>query len=599
MAQASDYANQMVQSLAISEPELDVSIGSPTRKIIDAVAEVAAAVDSDRHLLDYLFDVDAKSGADLDDFLLMFGFTRFAAKRASGLVTFSRPSAADQDYTIPVGTQISTATSAEVVFQTIAPATLLKDETSVDVPVQAVMGGEAGNLAAGTLTRLAQALAGISAATTNFAPTTGGTNEESDAALRERFKKTVFRSMAGTEDMYLGVALEDTTPDDPSDETATEAIVVGASKRWREQVQIQADGTATSTIPAANVKHVFPDSEFVGADLDAGDILTRGVHYTFSTAIPPVLTRVGTALDIGGLYDLDFEYVPSASRNDPVNGITNRVDIWVNGLHLAEATETVYFRDALVFTATTTADLHNAKFVRQHTNDVAPTVGNYFVPLAFGPIESFPDTLSVNGVTYVEGTDYWVVHDDTAFGYGPSSKFGLEWLSTNKPVDGQVIALSGGATYVYNRLPADVEARARRWRLVTTDVRAHAAKRVHLGLGLAVMYSPGYDLATTNTSIDEVVSAYLTGQGLGSSVQASDILQSVHNVDGVDNVRFLVQSEAVGGVYAIQEVSPTGALIQTFESGGRAKDVILNDNETPVLYGVTIVAKAQNSFGIL
>lgn len=595
-----DYANQMVQSLAISEPELDTAIGSPTRKIIDAVAEVGAAIDSDKHLLDYIFDIDAKSGDDLDDFVLMFGFTRFAAKRATGVITFSRPSAADQDYPIPAGTQVSTATAPEVVFLTVAPATLLKGETSIDVPIQAVVGGESGNLAAATLTRMAQALYGFSAATTNFAPTTGGTNEETDAALRDRYKKTIFRSMAGTEDMFLGVALEDTTPDNPDDEVATQALVIGASKRWREQVQIAGDGTAVSTIPAANVKFVYPGGQFFGEDIEAGSILTPGVHYTFDNgSIPPVVTSVAGALEVGGLYDLDFEYAPTASRNDPFNGITNRVDLWVNGMHAVEATETLYFRDALFFSGVSTDILYSDKFVRQDTNNVKATANNYFVPLAFGPISIFPSTLTINGITYVKGVDYWVVHDDTAFGYGPTSLYGLEWLSTHKPSDGQVIALSGGSTYIYNRLPRDVEDRARQWRLVTTDVRAHQAKRIYLRLGIAVMFVPSFDRAQVTQGIETAVTAYFTERGLGSAVQVSDLLQVVHNEDGVDNVRFLTSAEAVGGAYAIQRVSSSGALISTYQSGGRATDVILSDNEVPVLHDVVAVAKAQNSFGVL
>ena len=98
---------------------------------------------------------------------------------------------------------------------------------------------------------------GVNSTTTNLSPTSGGTNTETDAALIERFKKTVFRSMAGTADMFMGVALEDTTPDNPDDETATQATVIGSSKRWREQVQVVMGGSgleAVSTIPVANVK---------------------------------------------------------------------------------------------------------------------------------------------------------------------------------------------------------------------------------------------------------------------------------------------------------------------------------------------------------
>jgi hypothetical protein len=189
MGTQADYAAQMIAALAVSEPELDTSVGSVTRKIIDAVSEVAGSADVDRTLLDYQFFIDTKTGDDLDDFVLNWGFTRFAAKRATGVVRFSRATLADRDYPVPQSTQVTTATSPTITFATVAPATLQKGSTSVDVPIQAVLGGEASNLTAGTLTVLATPVNGVSAAVTNLSPTSGGTNAESDADLIARFKR--------------------------------------------------------------------------------------------------------------------------------------------------------------------------------------------------------------------------------------------------------------------------------------------------------------------------------------------------------------------------------------------------------------------------
>lgn len=598
-----DRASQMIASLAVSEPELDTSVGSPTRKIIDAVAEVVGSAEVSEHLLNYAFDIDSKSGDDLDDFVLMFGFTRFAAKRATGLITFSRPSPALQDYPIPQGTQVTTATSPTITFATVAPATLVKGNTSVEVPIIAILGGEASNLPAGLLTRLVVSVEGVNPTTTNLSPTSGGTNNETDADLITRFKRTVFRSMAGTADMFMGVALEDTTPDNPDDETATQAIVLGSSRRWREQVQIQSDGTATSTIPASNVRYVFAGTQFFGADLDGGAILTPGVHYTFDTTVtPPRVVAVGSALTVGGIYDLDFEYSPMASRNDPENGVTNRVDIWANGVRAVTATETVYFRNASVFNGTPGTAMYNGNFVRQDTNNVHPGATAFFLPLAYGPIIDFPDTLpGPSASTLVKGTDYWVVHDDTAFGYGPTSLFGLEFRSTLVIPEDFGFALSGGNAYTYNALPRDVEARARRWSLVTTDVRAHAAKRVYLRLNFAIMFTPGFDRTAVTDALGRAMAVYLDAQEFGTVVQVSDLIQAAHAVQGVDNIRFLNSSEPTNtDQYAIERTSSTGtrlAYVTAGSSPARATDLVLADNEVPVLHSVNVVVKAQNSFG--
>lgn len=599
MVSASDVAATMVAALAVSEPELDTSVGQPVRKILDAVAEVVAEAQVDAHLFTHTFDVSSKAGADLDDFLLLFSMVRFAATRASGTVTFSRPSAAPQDYPIPAGTQVTTAGATPVVFATTVPAMIAKGDLSMDAPVQAVVGGTSGNLSANTLTALATPVDGIGSVT-NAAPTSGGTNAESDSALIERFTKTVFRSLAGTEDMYLGLCLEDTTPDNPNDGVATRAKVIGASSRWREQVQIDGSGNATSSIPAGNVAYVYPDTQFLGADLDAGQILTPGVHYAFdATVTPPQVHSLAGGLTNGSIYDLDFEYSSAASRNDPGNGITNRVDVWTDGERAVSAAETLFFRTARVFNSVSGNDLNATRFVRQDTNGTHPAVDNYFVQLAFGPLITVPSTITVSATTYTKGVDYWVVHDDTAFGYTPTSLFGLEWLASHHPADGAAIALA----YTYNAIPRDITARVERWRLVATDVKVHAARRVYLRLNFAIMFTAGFDQSQVVTALSAALTQFLAGKGFDAPVQVSDLIQAAHGVDGVDNIRFLTSAEpTTGSAYAIERVSSTGTRISYVTSGSspaRAADLQLGDNEVPLLYGINYVAKAANTFGTL
>ena len=99
MADAAPYAARMMQALGLSDPDLDTSVGTTPSKIIDMVAEQLAEVDSTQDLLSYRFDIDSKHGADLDDFVAMFGFSRLAARRANGVVTLFRPSPAPQSIT--------------------------------------------------------------------------------------------------------------------------------------------------------------------------------------------------------------------------------------------------------------------------------------------------------------------------------------------------------------------------------------------------------------------------------------------------------------------------------------------------------------------
>lgn len=606
---AADIAAEMVAAMAVADPELDTSIGSVTRKIFDVVAEQVAPAYAVSFLQEWVYSIETKQGDDLDDYVAQFGLYRIAARRASGLIEFSRTTAAQANIPIPANTFVITGSSPRIAFLTLATAYILKGSKSVVVPIQAVNAGASGNLPVGSLVGLASSVSGIRSEVRQADATSGGVDAESDAALRERFRRTVFRNLAGTEDMFLGIALEDATPDDDTDQQAVHAAIIGPTRRWREQVQIGPDGTAQSTM-MGHARYVFPGSSIFGEDIDSGAILTEGIHYTFDLSSPlaPKIVAVGTNLEVGKVYDLDYEYVSIASRNDPQAGVTNRADLWVAGVVPQIASETTYWQPK-TFSASSLDQYFAGKFVRLDTSGpITPTVGNRFLQLAWGPIIDFPDSLVIAGVTYLRNVDFWVVHDDSAFGYSPSSMFGLEFNAAKVPATNAQIVLSGGTAYYYNRLPRDVEQRASRWKLVTTDFKAHAAKQMRIVCNFAVMYDIAYERGAVQAAIDSALATWMNGLGFRSVVQVSDILQVVHNVTGVDNVRFLAENEPAIAAdinsWGAQVVRQDGTHIShlAYWSGGagtgRARDWVFLDNQVPVLYDVRYVTKAQNSFGV-
>lgn len=180
---------------------------------------------------------------------------------------------------------------------------------------------------------------------------------------------------------------------------------------------------------------------------------------------------------------------------------------------------------------------------------------------------------------------------------------GIEFLSTANgsakvmPADGTVFA----ADYLYNAVPAEVEAAARVWGLMTTDVRVHQAKIVLLNIYMAVIFTSGYTPSSVISEIEVALNSYIGAVGFNGVVQVSDLVAEAHRVPGVDAVRLLTNSDD-GTHYAIQAVSTTGTILTTYATnvGGqirRATDVILSDDQVPVLNTLTVVAKAQNSFG--
>lgn len=580
--------SQMRTALSMSEPDLDTTIGTPTRKILDVVGEVIAEVYSDRYLLQYQYDIDAKAGADLDDFVRLFGFSRFPAKRAVGMVTFERQSAATETILIPVNTQLGTEGISPVIVQTVTPALMVAGDTIITVPVQATEGGAAGNVPANSVRRRISTFEGVTSFT-NTAALTGGADAEDDEQLRERFKSTVFRNLAGTEQMFLGIALDD--------EAVTHANVIGATKRHRERLEMTG-GVMTSLIQDA--RYIYPDSQVVGADIDLSSILTPGVHYTFDATVnPPTVTSLDATAMPDGFYDLEFEYVSAASRNDPENGVTNRIDVYVNGNRPTAASEVVVFDLARVFDETADSPLNIVNFRRADGSQ--PVAGSHFIPLAFAPVidSSINDTIEINGETYIEDTDYFLVNDVTVQGGTPTSLSGIELLSTVDPVppDDEVFLVE----YIFNAVPRDVSEEIRAWRLITTDARVHQAIPILLNLYLAVMFTNGHDLNSVQPEIEAALGRFINTVGFGEVLQVSDLLGVIHQVPGVDAVRFLTDADDEDD-FAIQRVSALGNVLTIYATDvadqlRRAMDVFIGDDEYPVFNSVTITPRGQNTFG--
>src|SRR4051812_32001399 len=162
-----EITNNIIAQLRASDPGISAEVGTPERKIIEAVAEVIAVNQSDLSVLNSQHDVDTMSGNRLDQFLANFGFGRQRPTSASGAVTFSRSTADTQDILIPKGIQvISPQTHAgfpSVVFVTTTTSVLPLGSTSVDVPVEATLPGTLSNIPANSIYQIVgtQAVPGV------------------------------------------------------------------------------------------------------------------------------------------------------------------------------------------------------------------------------------------------------------------------------------------------------------------------------------------------------------------------------------------------------------------------------------------------------
>ena len=89
MANTQGVLNRLLATLATFDPTWDVSVGSATYKIMEAVAQEIANANNNSVLQAYSYNINTKSGNELDNFCNLFGVYRQLGKRASGLVTFS------------------------------------------------------------------------------------------------------------------------------------------------------------------------------------------------------------------------------------------------------------------------------------------------------------------------------------------------------------------------------------------------------------------------------------------------------------------------------------------------------------------------------
>lgn len=603
MASQSDVSSQIIAVLAASEPDLDTTVGSVTRKIIDAVAGSISTASLDQQMLSYAYDVNSQTGAALDAFVQLFGMSRYPATRAVGTVSFTRGTALDT-VSVPVGTQVASE-DGSVVAQTLTSAILDPAALTGTAPVQVVTAGPQGNVGTGVLTQVQTPLSEVTAAT-NVTALTGGSNQETDSQLQARWKSTVFKNMAGTSQMFLGLATND--PD------CQAANVVDGATRFREQLQVSG-GQAVSTV--SDAQYTYPSGQVTGRSIDAGDVAAPGTQYTWNwQQNPPGISVIDASyFPSGELVDLSFLYMDAYSRNSPSSGIFSRVDVWCAGSRPAAATATVNYTSATVFSGISTSNWYAGSFVRP--DGTQPAVGNVFLALPWGPILTVPPVLVVNGVTYGQATQtyplgavsggvtyaYQVVHRDGAFGWSPYSDFGLEWLASAQPLARSPVTLS--EDYTYNDVPSAVQASFESWRLAGQDVLAHQGIQVQLKFSLAVIFDASVTQSVTQTAIQNSLQSYLSQLGFSSRVYPSSVIQAVEGTPGVTASRFLTGADYPGWnagnannySVGIQQVYEGVVQKSYVDSGGNPVDITLGAAQLPAFGGLTVAAKAGNTMG--
>jgi uncharacterized phage protein gp47/JayE len=600
--------------------------------ILDTVAAAIHENQIDLTVLEGQLDFNAKFGENLDRFFQLFRFSRQSATFAEGYVTFGRQSPANQDIQIPVGTLVMAPAvdaiadgleAGAATFSTIFAGVLTAGETeTAPIPVRATVAGAGGNVSAGRVTTFVnEPVIGITTVT-NEQPFSKGRSEESDDEFKVRFKNTVFRNLAGTQDQYLALAM--------SLAYSTKANVVGPISRYREYIQVppvadnasydvdlsgvvdadEAGGgiageytTAMTTNPYA--QHVWTDipyfvsngdpgvsAVFYRADTDfvlnsASSVKNKGDALRFFNASLDTDPRsqaniqrpnvtfynvyTGSDVEVNAIRPddivlLEYSYMSDASRNSFENKILNCVDVFVNGENPTVA-DCVIPRPSSGFVVVNnpTSKYHFENFRRAGEPEHRPLLGNAITPLYWEPVIDLPESIEVETDTdtfvYTRGIHYWLVEDVSEYGGTVRARSGIEWATgiggeadedeEDGPYTGPYITdLASDISvpieqYTYDRNIIDLQTSLEANKQITTDVLAHRARNRYFKFDITVMYTPGAAQAATNQAIYDAVRAWFGNQSFGTVVQLSDVLQVIHGVGGVDNVRW--SSDVPGG----------------------------------------------------
>lgn len=581
-------AQGIITTLRDSCPGLSCGLGTPERKIIDAVAQAISAAYISNYLTGSLLDVETKTGLELDQYVATFGFGRLQGKPSSGVVTIELRTPLNQDYAIPVGTQFYTKSSSSsstsaLYFAATQQVVLTAGSKSIEVPVRCTSVGVAGNVPPNSITFMGTMLG--SSSCDNLQAMTGGVDVETDDELRHRFENTLLRNVAGTADWYKSLCLQN--------DSVTRSIVYGPVSTFRTQIEAPpASGTDDLNVkrsntpvlvrgsePGTDVSYVWPgmESVFVNLGKDDEKFYSKGYDYEIlSGSTTPTFTNTGGSIAEGEFVDVEFQYTSSASRNDPVNGITNKVDIYVDGSTPFTVSETTMVGDSVItgsstagtyYTATTElqntqSPYYSANFERVDSSGRAEP-GNTFMRLNSCPIITFPKTITVGSVVYQRNLDFWLVKDNTKKRGSSYELSGIEWSKDRGPDANSEVIVS----YVYNQTPEALTAVMSSSKQICTDVMVHQCDVRYIMPHITVQYSHGYDIATINSAIDKRLKLFFNNLNFGAWVDIPAMCLAVQQVLGVHNV-FLTQSSS----------DPVNFGIRVYESSGDTGFVQETDN---------------------
>jgi hypothetical protein len=253
--------SQVTAMQAACSSLLDFAVGTVLLAFTQAMAGVGLWLQALLIQVAALTRLATSYGADVDSFIADFGMTRLPPVASTGPLTFARFSTTGTAV-VPVGTSAESADdslSFIVTLDTTNPAyvagqgyVLQAGVGSVTVPAIAVVAGSAGNVAAGVISVISDAVPGIDTVT-NGASFTSGADAESDAAVKLRFVLYINSRPQGTA-VAVDYAIESIAQNLTFDLVENETLS-GSFQAGYFYVVVD-DGSTLASVPQATLQEV-------------------------------------------------------------------------------------------------------------------------------------------------------------------------------------------------------------------------------------------------------------------------------------------------------------------------------------------------------
>lgn len=339
--------NQAAAVQASASALVDFSVGSVLRATAEANAAISVWLQGLVLQVLAMSRLATSSGTDVDSFVNDYGLYRLSSASSAGLVTFSRINTTNSAL-IPVGAQVQSADGTQA-FQVIVDTTnsaysatlngflLPSGVASIAVKVSSLNAGTATNVVAGAVNRLLTTISGIDYVS-NAGAMSGGSNAETDAALKIRF---VLYLMSLSKATYSAIAFAITSLQLGLQYTITENLNYAGGTQYGYFYVVVDDGTGsppssllTTVYAAVNAVRALAVTFGVFAPL----VTTANVSGTIAVAQGYVATTVKAAVAVAwtnfianlGLGNA-LNYTQLAAVGYTVPGVTDITSLLLNG----------------------------------------------------------------------------------------------------------------------------------------------------------------------------------------------------------------------------------------------------------------------------